>query len=66
MPDISMCNGYNCPRKNECFRHRATPHERQSWIGAPVKPDGTCDHFMEIRNPDMPNDKRTCPLREPT
>ena len=49
MPDISMCNGTNCPLKEECYRHKATPSDWQPYfMESPIKEDGTCDYFMEI------------------
>ena len=51
MPDISMCKGTNCPLKETCYRHKATPSDWQSYFTEPpVKEDGTCDHYMIIWN----------------
>jgi len=48
-PDISMCNGTNCPLKEECYRHKAIPLDWQAFfIESPIKEDGNCDYFMEI------------------
>lgn len=33
MPDITMCTGGECPKRDECYRHRARPANRQSYIG---------------------------------
>lgn len=27
MPDITMCNGGDCPLKETCYRYKATPSE---------------------------------------
>lgn len=44
-PDITMCNGDNCPVKKKCYRYTAKPSEYQSYfIEAPFK-DGKCDHY---------------------
>lgn len=33
MPDITMCTGEDCERKNACYRFTATPNEyRQSYF----------------------------------
>jgi hypothetical protein len=45
MPDIAMCEGTGCPRKESCHRFTATPSEyRQSYFETPpVKEDGRCE-----------------------
>lgn len=50
MPDIAMCNGEGCPKKDECYRHTAKPSEfRQSYfVEAPFK-EGVCDHFWPTK-----------------
>jgi hypothetical protein len=49
MPDITMCQGNDCPLKKTCYRHKATPSKfRQSYfIEAPYK-DENCSHYWEI------------------
>lgn len=49
MPDITMCEGTGCPRKETCYRFTATPTPmRQSYFSIPpVKKDGTCHHYWE-------------------
>ena len=33
MADITMCRPIDgCPKKNECYRYRAIPNDRQSWM----------------------------------
>ena len=51
MPDITMCEGTGCPRKQTCYRFMATPTPmRQSYFSVPpVKKDGTCDHYWEYK-----------------
>jgi len=34
-----MCKGENCPLKKNCYRYRATPNDKQSWMAAPYNPD---------------------------
>lgn len=49
MPDISMCNGTNCPSKDECYRFRAVPNEPwQSYFMTPPIEDGRCEYFWSI------------------
>ncbi len=31
MPDISMCLGYNCPKRDQCYRHMAVADECQTY-----------------------------------
>lgn len=42
MPDISMCPGNNCPIKDSCYRHKAIPTERQSYV------DYKYDHEQDV------------------
>lgn len=36
MPDITMCTGVNCPKKETCYRHTAIPNQyRQSYFESP-------------------------------
>jgi hypothetical protein len=51
MPDITMCEGKDCPLKEDCYRYTAIPNEyRQSYFMNPPynKEEGKCDHHMEI------------------
>ena len=54
MPDITMCEGKECPIKETCYRHTADPNPyRQSYfmeIPYNLK-EGKCDHFMKIWKP---------------
>jgi hypothetical protein len=47
-PDISKCAGHGCPRRDRCYRFTAPASPgRQSWF-APMRPDGTCEHFWPV------------------
>lgn len=46
MPDISMCQGTDCPFKDKCYRHTATPDPHwQSYFSEPPIKDGVCPYF---------------------
>ena len=46
MPDITMCEGTDCPHKENCYRYIAEPSEfRQSYFSIPPIKDGKCDHY---------------------
>lgn len=48
MADITMCNGFRCPRLYNCYRFTAEPSRYQSWFAeTPLKADQTCDHFWD-------------------
>lgn len=49
MPDITMCRGSKCRKRNICYRFRAIANEfRQSWFGdVPVKEK--CRYFLTIK-----------------
>lgn len=62
MPDITMCEGVNCPINDKCYRFTATPSEyHQSYFASEpyitsetdegVKVFEECDYFI-------PNKKR--------
>jgi len=55
MPDIAMCPGNECSKKSACYRYRAvpTPHRQSYLITPPMKPDGSCDLFLELRRGDQ-------------
>lgn len=48
MPDIAMCFGEGCKKKETCYRFRATPNPyRQSY----TKPNPeTCDMYWEMED----------------
>lgn len=54
MPDISMCKGGDCPKKQDCYRYRAVPTpQRQAYYTAPPNTvDGSCAHFLRLRTGD--------------
>lgn len=50
MPDISMCEGGNCPVKDSCYRYLAKPNEyRQSYFIVPpyIKAENKCPYYWE-------------------
>jgi len=53
-----MCKGGHCPRKAECYRHRAVPtSQRQSYFTTPpLRADGSCEHFMKLMKGDRITD----------
>lgn len=51
MPDIAMCNGGGCPKKETCFRYRAVPNPLwQAWSVFPTEADGDCEYYIEVTN----------------
>ena len=48
MPDITMCKGEGCPKKDTCHRHTATPNPRkQSWFGwPPIRGQDDCSYYL--------------------
>jgi len=57
MPDISMCPGEGCPKKESCYRYLAEPDQwRQAYFTTPpVKEDGTCDYYWKHNTTVMEN-----------
>lgn len=52
MPDISMCQGKDCPLKEECYRYKATPSKfMQSYFGEPPydKKKKECDYYWPVK-----------------
>ena len=51
MPDISMCKGGSCPKKQDCYRYRAipTPQRQAYYATPPIAADGSCTHFLKLR-----------------
>lgn len=47
MPDITMCDGTDCPLKGQCYRNQAVPNACQSWFSVAPYKDGACEHFLE-------------------
>lgn len=57
MPDITMCNGDNCPFKETCYRYLATPSEyMQSYFMKPpfdmVDGEHVCSYYWEHNKKD--------------
>jgi len=58
MPDITMCPGTDCPKKETCYRFMATPSYYQSYfVELPMK-NGECDHYWEYVKPDANKKKK--------
>lgn len=55
MPDIAMCTGGTCPRKQKCYRYIAVPDEyAQTYFSdPPVEPDGNCSHYWTTDRGEM-------------
>ena len=48
MPDITMCTGIDCNKKDKCYRFLATPNEQwQSYFSSVCFP---CDYFWPIKD----------------
>ncbi len=43
-----MCKGYNCPLKDDCFRHIRKPHKEQEYYQTVPYDDngGRCDFYL--------------------
>ena len=67
MPDITMCNGTGCPRKDSCYRHTAVPSEyRQSFfMNPPLKEDGSCEYYW-VREGQKVNREKQLPIDKPS
>ena len=57
MPDITMCEGTDCPLKERCYRFTAKPSDYQSYF---VKPPGRkveelfdCEYFWGEKQEDI-------------
>lgn len=48
MPDIAMCNGDDCPVKEQCWRYMAPADRFQSYFAAPPCDDDGCEYFWNI------------------
>lgn len=50
MPDITMCEGKECPLKENCYRFKENPSKyRQSYfMDIPYK-DGTCKYYSPVK-----------------
>lgn len=46
MPDITKCEGTDCPHKENCYRYTAESSKfMQSYFVTPPVKDGKCDHY---------------------
>jgi hypothetical protein len=52
MPDISMCKSSWCPKRETCYRFRAVPSQRQSYI-SPTEVGDSCTHYAPIQKGDV-------------
>lgn len=49
MPDITMCEGTNCPIKETCYRFKAQPSTYQSYFTEPpINSNGECEYYLEL------------------
>lgn len=52
MPDISLCPGNDCPRKETCYRHTATPSKymQSYFVDPPYEKDNKeeCKYYWRI------------------
>lgn len=47
MPDITMCDGKDCPLKENCYRHTAEPSKfAQSYYATPPWDGEKCDRYV--------------------
>lgn len=49
MPDITMCKGNDCKRKDNCYRHVAkpTPHWQSYFVDTPLK-GKDCEYYLPV------------------
>lgn len=56
MPDISMCDQRECPKRLTCYRFMAIPNPyRQSYVTMEFDEDG-CDYYCKIQPGDRVRD----------
>ena len=49
MPDITMCDGKDCPVCDDCYRFTAKPSDLQSYMQAPWDFDKEeCKYYLEV------------------
>ncbi len=58
MADITMCDGLNCPKASECYRHTAQQNKyRQSFfIKTPMDSTGLCKEYIDNGKSSQQND----------
>jgi len=44
-PDITMCEGTDCPNKETCYRFTAKPSDYQSYFMKPPIKEGKCEYY---------------------
>ena len=52
MPDISMCFGFDCALKKDCYRYRAVPELLQMYFTIPPVKEDKCDYFCKLKKDD--------------
>lgn len=48
MPDIAMCQGDECPVKENCWRYTAPADRWQSYFGTPPFNENGCEYFWDV------------------
>jgi hypothetical protein len=49
MPDITMCDNWNCPSQNECYRFIAEPDMYQSYAYFEIEEgENKCEYFWPL------------------
>lgn len=54
MPDITMCKGVHCQKRDSCYRFTATPSKYlQSYFAEPnvQEADGSCKYYLPEEQP---------------
>jgi len=46
MPDISMCQRKDCPKKSTCYRYKAVPSCHQSYIL--IEDTKNCEYYWAV------------------
>ena len=57
MPDITMCEGTNCPLTEKGYRYKAKPDIYQSYFMKPPYVRDECDYYWMIKEHKMPKTK---------
>jgi hypothetical protein len=58
MPDIAMCKGEDCPKKQTCYRYRAIPNPLRQAYGdfhLELEDGGQCGYYWDITDSDAVN-----------
>lgn len=65
MPDMTMCNGENCPVKLNCYRFTAKPDYYQAYFSEPPwfldvdKETKDCNYFWDNKGKNGSKDKNS-------